>query len=72
MKAKYGRIHKVNNKQAKFGANSNYNYVKVKLANGETQDLLLTDSQLLPAQERANKNREVCEVRLTLSDWLKR
>ena len=72
MKPKYGRIHKVVNKQAKFGANRSYNYVKVKLPCGETRVLLLTDTQMLTAQERAFKNKEDCDFKLKLSDWLKR
>ena len=53
MKTKYGRIHKVENKEKKFGANATYNYVRIKSEMGQDQELLLTDSQLLQARSRA-------------------
>lgn len=72
MKTKYGRIHKVENKEKKFGANSTYNYVRIKSEMGQDQELLLTDSQLQQARSRALKHPEDCGKRISLKEWLKR
>jgi len=72
MRAKYGRVHKVVNGEKKFGSNSSYNYVRLKMAGGEEANLLLTDSQVHTAQDRARKNPEDCDVEVSLKEWLKR
>ena len=72
MKAKFGRIHRVQNKDARFGSNGSYNYVRLKMGDGSSTDLLLTDNQIENATTRAEKNPEDCNLKITFKEWLKR
>lgn len=72
MKTKYGRIHKVENKKKKFGANATYNYVRIKSEMGQEMELLLTDSQLHHARKRALDHPEDLGKRISFKEWLKR
>lgn len=53
-----GDIKEVINKNKHHKAASKYNHIRVQFPGGEEKSLLLTDSQLKRAVERANKNEE--------------
>tara|TARA_R110002051_G_scaffold292088_1_gene356341 strand:+ start:64 stop:282 length:219 start_codon:yes stop_codon:yes gene_type:complete len=72
MKTKHGRVYRVTNKDKKFGANSRYLYIKAKNTVGDSINLLLTDAQLVTAQERAARNPEDCLKNIPLKEWLRR
>lgn len=53
-----GDLQKVSNQKPKFGANLEYNYIRVQFADGSEVNLLFTDNEIKRAQERAAKNPE--------------
>ena len=72
MKPKLGRVYKVQNANPKWGANTDYKYIKVRDIWGVEMDLMFTDRELLAAEKRAGKNPEDKVRKISLKEWLKR
>jgi hypothetical protein len=57
-KVKRGKVIQVENKNKKFGANSDYYAIWVENSKGSEYCLLFTEYELNRAKDRANKNPE--------------
>ncbi len=69
----FGKLKLVKNKNPKFGSNSNYFSVRIYNTDNEAIELLLTESDIKRAKERAAKNSEDIPYRpwwRRLQDWM--
>jgi len=53
-----GDLQKVDNKDRKFGSNSEYYYIRVQRENNDEVALLFTEHEIKVALDRAEKNTE--------------
>jgi hypothetical protein len=71
VKAKKGRLVRVENESRKFGGNSTYVAMWVEDANGKKERcLLFSEDQIRIAEERAAKNKEDLTKRSFFTDFI--
>jgi len=72
VKPKLGRIYKTKNSNPKWGANTDYKYIKARDSWGVEMHLMFTDRELLAAEKRAGKHPEDRVRKISFKEWMRR